>query len=484
MFTGLVLSILILLIPGVLLVQSLWSPKSPLRSHLLLKVVLGMGLGFGLTSIFLFLWSFTSGAYPFVETALALCAVAAFVRFRKAEGVPGEVSRVNVLLSRLSAGAFFISLACILITALVTLGREPHGQGDATAIWNLFARFIYRDAHGWTDALTHELDWTHSDYPLLLPLSVARMWHYAGETQVAPTLIALLFTFGTPALLVAAVSRLRTRTQGYLAGLVLLEPFLFFRIGTYLYADTPVGFFLLAALVLFCLYDRGAEGGGHGLLILAGAMAGFAAWTKNEGLLFLTAVVIARSIAVGITQGLRPCLREILSFSVGAVPVLLVVVYFKAFIAPDNDLVAGQGLQATAGRLLDFSRYVLILKFCAEQVTGFRNWYAHPTYLLAIYAWLLGVKVERDERASLLTMLMTLGFIAAGYFFIYVTTPRDLEWQLTFSLDRLLIQLWPSFVLLYFYSVRSPEDSLGESWVWPRTSSKSAPADVVISREL
>jgi hypothetical protein len=149
-----------------------------------------------------------------------------------------------------------------------------------------------------------------------------------------------------------------------------------------------------------------------------------------------------------------------LSFSAGAVPVLLVVLYFKAAIAPANDLVAGQGFHATAGRLLDLSRYVLILKYCVIQFTGFRKWYAHPTYLLPVYLWLLGVKVERAARASLLTVSATLGLIAAGYFFIYVTTPRDLEWHLTFSLDRLLIQLWPGFVLLYFLSVRSPEEAL------------------------
>jgi hypothetical protein len=469
MVTGLALSILVLSIPGTLLVRSLWSPKPPLRPHLLLTAVLGTGLGFGISSVLFFLWlnllGSHPGAYPFVETTLALCAVAALVRLGKRVGVPttpapGAVPGADRRLTRLTAGALFISFACILASAVVTLLREPHGQGDATAIWNLLARFIYRDAGGWADTLSHRLAWTHADYPLLLPLSVARLWQYAGETQAAPAFIALFFTFGTLALIVSSVSVLRTRTQGYLAGLVLLEPFLFFRVGTYLYADTPVGFFLLAALVLFCLHDRGAGGEGRRLLMMAGMMAGFAAWTKNEGLLFVAAVVAARLAAVGVTQGVRPCLRQMLPFAAGAVPVLLVVVYFKAAIAPANDLVAGQGFQATAGRLLDFSRYVLILKYCVIQFTGFRKWYAHPTYLLAVYAWLLGVKVGRAGRTSLLTLSATLGLIAAGYFFIYVTTPRDLEWHLTFSLDRLLIQLWPGLVLLYFFSVRSPEEAL------------------------
>ena len=284
------------------------------------------------------------------------------------------------------------------------------------------------------------------------------MWAYGGETQLAPALLGLLFMLATLGLVVSSVSLLSTRTQGYLAGLVLLEPFLFFRTATFQYADTPLGFFLLAALVLFSLSDRAP--GGYGLLVLAGMMTGFAAWTKNEGLLILLSIVAGRLVALAASRCLRTYPRQLIYFSAGVVPVLLVVLYFKAAIAPANDLVAGQGARATAERLSDFSRYVLILKALVNHFTGFRKWYAHPTYLLVIYAWLLGVKTERAGRVTVLTLATVLGLILAGYFFIYVTTPRDLEWQLTFSLDRLLIQLWPSFVLLFFLSVRPPEEAL------------------------
>jgi hypothetical protein len=283
------------------------------------------------------------------------------------------------------------------------------------------------------------------------------LWAYGGETQLAPALLGLLFMLATLGLVVSSVSLLSTRTQGYLAGLVLLEPFFFFRTATFQYADTPLGFFLLAALVLFSVYDRAPDG--YGLLILAGLMAGFAAWTKNEGLLILLSIVAGRLVAVAASRRLRSYPRQLIYFSAGAVPLLLVVMYFKAVIAPANDLVAGQGLRATAERLSDLSRYLLILKALINHFTGFRKWYAHPAYLLVVYAWLLGLKTGRGRRVTFLTLATALGLILAGYFFIYVTTPRDLEWQLTFSLDRLLIQLWPSFVLLFFLSVRAPEEA-------------------------
>lgn len=467
MVIGLTLSILVLLVPAALLVRLLWPPESVLRPPLLLKISLGVGLGVGVSSVLLFVWLRALGpllgVYLAAEASFALCCVAALVYTGGRSGappgcVPQVAPGVSPRLTRLSAGALLVSVVCISAAALALTVREPHGAGDASSIWNLIARFIYRGGGVWADALAHDLNWTHPDYPLLLPLSVARLWAYGGETQLAPGLLGLLFMLATLGLVVSSVSLLSTRTQGYLAGLVLLEPFFFFRTATFQYADTPLGLFLLAALVLFSFYDRAP--GGRGLLLLAGLMAGFAAWTKNEGLLILLSIVAGRLVAVAAARCLRTFPRQLIYFSAGAVPVLLVVLYFKAVIAPANDLVAGQGMRATVERLSDFSRYVLILKALVGNFTGFRNWYTHPAWMLFVYAWLLGFKTERAGRVTLLTLAAVLSSILAGYFFIYVTTPRDLEWHLTYSLDRLLIQLWPSFVLLFFLAVRPPEEAL------------------------
>jgi hypothetical protein len=59
---------------------------------------------------------------------------------------------------------------------------------------------------------------------------------------------------------------------------------------------------------------------------------------------------------------------------------------------------------------------------------------------------------EKDAvRASAAALLLTL----AGYFFIYLITPRDIYWHLRFSLNRLFIQLWPSAIFLFFVALGS-----------------------------
>ena len=45
------------------------------------------------------------------------------------------------------------------------------------------------------------------------------------------------------------------------------------------------------------------------------------------------------------------------AFLAGAMPVLLIVLYFKLRLAPANDLVAGFSLAALADKLFDWDRY-------------------------------------------------------------------------------------------------------------------------------
>jgi len=63
----------------------------------------------------------------------------------------------------------------------------PHGETDAIAIWNLRARSLLRGGREWAAVLSPAIGWSHPDYPLLLPLTVARLWSYAGsETTAVP----------------------------------------------------------------------------------------------------------------------------------------------------------------------------------------------------------------------------------------------------------------------------------------------------------
>ncbi len=469
MIFWLALSVTLPLLIGILFVYLLWPSETSLRSPLWVKSFLGLGLGFGGASGYFFLWLLAfgppGGGFIIAETVSGLCLAAVLLYLVEKRDSPaphdfGPTPNSSPTLSRIVAAAFYVALVLTSISSIVFLWRQPHGQFDATAIWNMRARFIFRGGEQWTNAFSKALSWSHPDYPLLLPLSIARCWTYVGgDLLIAPALLAILYTLATVGLLVSSVALLRTRSQGFLAGLVLLGPFLFVRVGISEYADTPLSFYLLAVFVLLCLKDR-TSNNNYNFLVLAGLIAGLATWTKNEGWLFLLSIIAARFAVIILSKGLKLYLREMLFFSAGLIPILLIVVYFKMRLAPPNDLMAAQELGSAANKLFDFHRYALILKACITQFTGFHKWYLHPAYLLFIYPWFLGMSVGK-EKAGLATSAVALGLILTGYFFIYVTSPHaDLNWHLNSSLDRLLIQLWPSFVLIYFLTVRTPEQAL------------------------
>ena len=42
------------------------------------------------------------------------------------------------------------------------------------------------------------------------------------------------------------------------------------------------------------------------------------------------------------------------------------------------------------------------------------------------------------------------GTMLAGYALVFIVTPRDLAWHLATAGDRLLIQIWPAFLIALF----------------------------------
>jgi 4-amino-4-deoxy-L-arabinose transferase-like glycosyltransferase len=297
---------------------------------------------------------------------------------------------------------------------------------------------------------------------LLISASIARGWQYIGhDTVIIPILLSMFFTFATVGLIFSSIAVLRSKSQGLLAGLILLATPFFVTNGATQYADIPLGFFFLATVVLFTLQER-LSVDNYGLLTLAGLMTGFAAWTKNEGLLFIVAVMVAHFAVTIHFKGWIVYFRQAQSFLTGLFPVLAIVIYFKMMFAPQNDWLSAQRLYSAIERFTDSSRYIQVLKAFARGVFHFGDW--HPLvnipFLLCFYALILGIHVESNERSSIFNAVLVFVLMLGGYFSIYITTPHPLLWHLSTSLDRLFLQLWPTFVFSYFLVVRTVEKAL------------------------
>jgi len=476
MIFQLALSIGLPLAMGFALICILWPQSRPTRSDLVLKLSLSVGVGFGLLSCVYFLqlsFSKHSREYLFAEVIalfITLVAVLAYRIIRRkgsTASMPRQEPETKTKLSKAIRIAFFVALPSSITAFIFYALKRPHGDWDAWAVFNMKARFLFRAGDHWRDFYSDPLQWSGPDYPLLLSSSIAACWTIVNrETLIVPAAIAMLFTFASVGIVVSSISTLRGKTQGYLAGLVLLCTPYFIIHGANQYADIPVAFFYLSTIVLLTLQDEIWEKD-KGILILAGLIAGLTAWTKNEGILFIILVIAVRFVVTFRRQYIKSYLRQLLYFGAGLAPVLLIIFYFKITVAAQNGYLAPLEESSLMSRILDVSRYQTIGDYLIKKGLVFGNWAVAIIPLLAFYLLLLGVRLDEKRKRNVMASISILTLMFLGFLAIYVISSRDVDWLIVTSLDRLISQLWPSIIFIFFLTVKTPEEALVKEDVMP-----------------
>jgi hypothetical protein len=411
------------------------------------RIAVLAGAAVGLSSALFFL-SLVIGAGPFVPLVISAAACALLARWARipVTDVPSKAPIVWLQI------AFFV-VAAVAAVSFIMLGfKEPHGAWDAWSIWNLHARFLERGATQWTALFSKQLTWSHPGYPLLLPAFIAQLWTVLrSETTWVPFAGAFLFTFGTAAALIGAVRQLRGWDQALIAGAVLLGTSDYIVQGAAQYADIPLSFYILSSLALLCFDDIKCT-------ILAGAMAGFAAWTKNEGLLFVLVLIAARLIARWrAPKASRPLLQELVQLALGAAPVLLVLAFFKFRYAPADELLSAHKSTEILSRAFDVGRYITVIQGYVTGMFQFGDFVLPVILILVAYAWLVRFKIAPDQRMAVTTVLAAVMLMLAGDFMVYVLLSNDVVWQINTSMARLFMQVWPA-ALLGFFLATAPVD--------------------------
>jgi hypothetical protein len=363
----------------------------------------------------------------------------------------------------------------------------PHsgrwGRWDARAIWTLHALFLTYP-NDWTNLFSGAIAWSHSDYPLLLPSLVAMCWKAMGAADaIVPCVIAYM-VFIT--VLFTVCAGLKQKDRSFL-GILGLLPFVFtngyIKMAASQGADTLLSLFILMALVLARQNEKSRN---TKLIFLTGFIAGFAGWIKNEGVPF----TIVFSLAIFWQYRKTP--YRIAYYFAGITLPLLIIVLFKIIYAPANDIMAGQSHSALS-RLMDLSRYKMTGKYFADNIL-----HLYPAILViaglviisniskitspntsmpritpkppegglnsrpaCIKAPFRGFGGKRGILGEVILKVSLRGYrrlwdwqlfiiilMMGVYFFIFILTPRDLQWHLANASDRLLLQLFPAFVYI------------------------------------
>ena len=447
------------LLAGFGLAHLLW--EDPRGWALALKASLAVGLGLGLTSCLYFLrlllFPGQAGWLP-LQFALLLAVVLVLWFRRTRLRRPSFSFRPVPLMSALFLLLVLAALALAADYSLLSSRILPHGDYDAQAIWNLRARFIFRLGDDWRGAFSPEINRNfHMDYPLLLPLNVVGAWNtLGGEVLRAPALQSALFLLAAAGALFSSLALLRSVPQGALAALVLLGTPAFVQVSAFQTADIPLAFFFLASAVLLVLAHGTVS---RGLWFLAGLMAGLSAWTKNEGWPWVLLLLL-----FGLLLALPPrAWKGPAAFLAGASFPLAVTLLFRLALPSASDLFSGL---SSLARLADPARWALIFRHWGAELPALGGWPVSLLLLLALYFLVAGrggTPLASAPRGADVgdagstparpIFLLVLAQLAA-YTLVYLLTPNDLEWQLMYSMSRLLLHVLPLGLFAFFLYVR------------------------------
>ena len=448
---------------GLGLVELLW-PRKGLRDGWI-KLALAPSLGWGVSSSLYFLWFLTLGparpGYNGLEWGLALgTALAAVLAGRREwrdgyarlRSAPFPVLKTRSLLPGAAALLGFLFLAGLL---WLRASAQPNGNFDAYATWNLRARFLFLTRAGdWTVSFSPLLGWwIHADYPLLWPLTLLR--GYLSQDRIltqAAVFQAVVFAAAAGGLFSAGLARLRGAWQAALGAVLLLGLPWFVNLSAFQQSDVPLAYFYLAFILLLLLAQTDPH---PGLLVLAGLSVGCAAWTKNDGLVFVIAALAAVLFdAFRAPRSSRPA--RLAAFAAGLVLPLAAALLFKLTLAPPGDLIGTQSIPELLAKFLDPARYLAVLLALLRQLSGLGGLTWPFVCALAVGLFLMGLAPQPPSARLFQPLALTL----LGYCAVYLVTPHAIEWQLNYSLDRLIFHLLFPALFLLLARARSPEELL------------------------
>jgi hypothetical protein len=466
-----VISIILALLIGFLLVHAFDPVRNmqPRWAALLFDAALGAGIGIGLTSIIFLLLDVNGAASPAaifgIDIALIGVLFWQWLRTRSGSGArsTSDGAASGFRWTWLLALAFGIALLISWTRLVQKAIALPVGDWDAWALWNLRAKFLAGPDGAWRYAVSPLIGNSHPDYPLLLSAFVARVWKAGGAVDmIGPAVTALVFFAALIALLVSAVALVRGTASALLAGLVILSTTPLLVWAPSQYADVPLAFYYLGTIALIILdtsprLDTSPAAAGPGALFWAGLCTGLAAWTKNEGNAFLVCVLLVFFIFTLWPRRRGTALSRAGWLLAGATPGVLLTLWLKFFLAPAVDPLVTQGLSGLA-RLHEVNRYTEVAVAFFNNLLNLGSGVAHPLILLAILGILVRWQIEERYKLPLLIASVTLVLVLLSYCGVFLITPYVLAWQVQTSFDRLVLQVWPGFLLVFFVLLRSVAD--------------------------
>lgn len=451
---------------------------SKLPNRTIFLIIMAVPVGLGACSLAIF-WAYAAAASHGKWLSFGLCALlGGYLLFRlltrkKLSGIAESrlaglkikletATKAQLLLTAASMTLFFYILQQFTRHFISMTCWEVFGGWDARFIWNLKAKFFFRSPSEWMGMFQPELNFSHPDYPLLIPGSIAWGWNWAGkEILIWPALVAFLFTVCTGFLIFWYLLSYVSAWSGFLAYSYFLATGAYQFWSPAQYADIPVCFFMTAATVTLLAAVRDRDNSAHTqkpLFFLAGLLTGMAAWTKNEGLFFSGWIFLILSATLVIHPLPWPDKKKWgTSFATGFLIPFLNILYFKTFLGRTGDFLgSGRTLSEYASLLVESkAKTQLILNGFQVHMTKFEDW--NGLWILFFCALVIGVSIKRKELMGSYGWLLAAAavLIELGYFMVMHASLYEIRFQVETALPRLLLHAG-ALALIFSFEIFSP----------------------------
>ncbi len=450
--------------------------NTKLPNQLFFKLSISLPIGFGIISIILFWAHLTNGKWaPLVTERIAILIATTFIilwtviSIRKFS-IKAQNRNESSLWKRLKQTVTSpfptqsnLKLLCIAVTLILfalnvydyiryfltnsVSETFLYGGWDARYFWNLKASFFVREPEKWKRMFDPVLSWSHTDYPLLLPGSVAWGWNWLhNESAAVPIFIEFCFFISIICLVIWYFISFSSVWTALLAASVLLgiENLRFWSMTQY--ADIPLSFFMTTSSIMLICAHRTKE---TTVLFLAGLCAGFAAWTKNEGIPFVFWLGIGIIfLMLGKHSAFQNRKKEALfRFGLGLVIPLTTTFVLKIFLDHSGNEFAtsGQTAQQLVSKIFNPATLLTLGKAYFVFTTNFHQW--SGLWILFVLAFLIHLWVRLRQEVFILVFLIFA--IELTYVPIILTSPYGLLVQVQTSLSRLLLH---TSILALIYS--------------------------------
>src|SRR5262249_3985603 len=144
----------------------------------------------------------------------------------------------------------------------------------------------------------------------------------------------------------------------------------------------------------------------------------------------------------------KGALRQLGLYFIGLLPPLAASLFFKIWFVPPTDLISQRRYAELLAKMLDWNRYTTILESFVTIGWPFVFWTLNPFLPLLALIIVCGVDRRIARNMGWISGCAIVTLVLHGYFAVYVLTNYDLRYHLDTSLERLMMHVWPSILLL------------------------------------